>query len=142
SGEDILGAGEEMDDNPQSAEIQHRSSPPQEDKPTSSTAPHTEAFDTDSSSNKILKKISGLERAKTHIKSSMSSLQEDTSSIKSMMTEMYNSFRGQSSSAPSSSVAPTFALTNIPSNVKGENTTHTAAKEPHSHTKGETDANI
>nr|GFB53067.1 hypothetical protein [Tanacetum cinerariifolium] len=61
-------------------------------------------------------RISALERAKTHIKSSMSSLQEDTSSIKSMMTEMYNSFRGQSSSAPSSSVAPTFAFTNIPSN--------------------------
>nr|GFA50689.1 hypothetical protein [Tanacetum cinerariifolium] len=46
--------------------------------------------------------ISGLERAQTHIESSMSYLKEDTSSIKSMMTEMYNAFRGQSSSAPSS----------------------------------------
>nr|GFA65451.1 hypothetical protein [Tanacetum cinerariifolium] len=271
SEEDILGAGEEMDDNPQSAETQHRSYPPYKDKPTSSTAPHTEASDPDSSSDKILKKyddtlpltkrqlvkylrkvsrvlferihcsindlymsslkksrttindlykglevitqllkditnfvkddpatnkkieeafktlanistqtieilslvrsfdfstlqstvkniqdyafkqeeasaawmksftnmawnlgsiISGLERAQTHIKSSMSSLQEDTSSIKSIMTEMYNALRGQSSSAPSSSVTPTFALTDIPANVKPE--------EP----KQSTDANI
>nr|GEV19547.1 retrovirus-related Pol polyprotein from transposon TNT 1-94 [Tanacetum cinerariifolium] len=161
------------------------SSPPQEDKPTSSTAPHTKASETDSSSDKILRKyddtlslteqqlvkylrkvshidqtdklveasmsslekssttindlykglevvtqllkditnsstvkiiqdhafkqeeasaawmksstnmacnlgsrILGLERAQTHIKSSISSLQEDTSSIKSMMTEI------------------------------------------------------
>nr|GEZ61769.1 hypothetical protein [Tanacetum cinerariifolium] len=33
-----------------------RSSPPHEDKPTPSTAPHTEASDTDSSNDKILKK--------------------------------------------------------------------------------------
>nr|GEX51832.1 hypothetical protein [Tanacetum cinerariifolium] len=56
SKEDILGAGEEMDDNPLSNETQHQSSPPKEDKPTSSTAPHTEASDTDSSSDTILKK--------------------------------------------------------------------------------------
>nr|GEU39223.1 hypothetical protein [Tanacetum cinerariifolium] len=37
-------------------------------------------------------RISGLERAQTHIKSSMFSLQEDTISNKSMMTEMYNAF--------------------------------------------------
>nr|GEW62326.1 hypothetical protein [Tanacetum cinerariifolium] len=53
----------------------------------------------------------GLKRAQNHIKSSTSSLQEDTSSIKSMMTEMYNAFGGQSSSAHSSSVTLTFALT-------------------------------
>nr|GFA96266.1 hypothetical protein [Tanacetum cinerariifolium] len=64
--------------------------------------------------------ISGLERAQTHIKSSMSSLQEDTSSIKSIMTEMYNALRGQSYSAPSSSVAPTFALTDIPANAEDQ----------------------
>nr|GEU89704.1 putative ribonuclease H-like domain-containing protein [Tanacetum cinerariifolium] len=39
SKEDILGAGEEMDDNPQSIETQDKSSPPQEDKHTSSIAP-------------------------------------------------------------------------------------------------------
>nr|GFA36274.1 hypothetical protein [Tanacetum cinerariifolium] len=55
--EDILGAGEEMDDNPQSAETQHQSSPPLKNKQTSSTAPHTETSDTDSSSDKILKKV-------------------------------------------------------------------------------------
>nr|GEW12820.1 hypothetical protein [Tanacetum cinerariifolium] len=193
SKEDILGVGEEMDDNPQSDEIQHQSSPP-----------HIEASDTDSSSDKILKKITkdqwekheeevvhyvnlkasiddyyneniahrdqtdklveasmsslkksntiitdlynglilGLERAQTHIKSSISSLQVDTSSIKSMMTVMYNAFRGQSSSAPSSSVTLTFSLTDTPTNVEGENATHSATEEPHSHTERETDANI
>nr|GFB22631.1 hypothetical protein [Tanacetum cinerariifolium] len=56
SKEDILGASKEIDDNPQSAETQHQSSPPQEDKPTS----YTKAFDTDSSSDKILKKVEKL----------------------------------------------------------------------------------
>nr|GEU53786.1 hypothetical protein [Tanacetum cinerariifolium] len=229
SEEDILGAGEEMDDNPQSDEIQHQSSPP-----------HTKASDIDSSSDKILKKYddtfpltkqqlvkylrkvsssiddyyneniahrdqtnklveasmsslkksntiitdlykglevitlllkditnsvkddhatnkkieeasetlvkistqTSLERAQTHIKSSMSSLQVDTSSIKDMMTEMHNAFRGQSSLAPSSSVTLTFSLTDTPTNVEGENATYTSTKEPPSHTEGETDANI
>nr|GFB89086.1 retrovirus-related Pol polyprotein from transposon TNT 1-94 [Tanacetum cinerariifolium] len=67
---------------------------------------------------------------------------EDTSSVKSMMAEMYNAFRSQSSSAPSSSVTLTFALTETSTNVEGENATHTATKEPSSHTEGETDANI
>nr|GEZ69822.1 hypothetical protein [Tanacetum cinerariifolium] len=56
SEEDILGVGEEMDENTQFDETQHQSSPPQEHKPTSSTAPYTEASDTNSSSDKILKK--------------------------------------------------------------------------------------
>nr|GFA14817.1 hypothetical protein [Tanacetum cinerariifolium] len=62
SEEDILGAGEEMNDNPQSDETQHQSSPPQEDKPTLSTTSQTEASDTDSLSDKILKNstINGL----------------------------------------------------------------------------------
>ncbi|GJR00647.1 hypothetical protein Tco_0523631 [Tanacetum coccineum] len=71
----------------------------------------------------------------------MSSLKEDTLFINSMMTEMYEVFKGQSSSAPSDSVTPTLALTHIPANVKGENATKTATKDPPSHTKGETDAN-
>nr|GEW67811.1 hypothetical protein [Tanacetum cinerariifolium] len=49
----------------------------------------------------------------------MSSLQDDTTSIKSMMTEMHNAFRGQSSSAPSSSVTSTFAITDTLANIKG-----------------------
>ncbi|GKB23230.1 hypothetical protein Tco_0862631 [Tanacetum coccineum] len=86
-------------------------------------------------------RISGLERAQNHINSSMSSLKEDTHSIKSMMTEMYEVFKGQSSSAPLDSVTPTLALTHIPTNVEGENATNTATEDPPSHTEGETNAN-
>nr|GEV05304.1 retrovirus-related Pol polyprotein from transposon TNT 1-94 [Tanacetum cinerariifolium] len=59
SKEDILGAGEEMDEKPQAANIAktHLRSPlPQADKPQSSHAPSTEASDTDSSCDDILKK--------------------------------------------------------------------------------------
>ncbi|GJU27675.1 hypothetical protein Tco_1166296 [Tanacetum coccineum] len=59
SDEDILGAGEEMDEEPQVARIaetHHQSPPPQADKPQSSHAPSTEASDTDSSCDDILKK--------------------------------------------------------------------------------------
>ncbi|GKC04609.1 hypothetical protein Tco_0996219, partial [Tanacetum coccineum] len=82
-------------------------------------------------------RISGLERAQKHIQSSMSSLKEDSLSIKTMMTEMYEVFKGQSSG----SVTPPLALTHIPANVEGKNATKTATKDPPSHTKGETDAN-
>ncbi|GKG08337.1 hypothetical protein Tco_0334169, partial [Tanacetum coccineum] len=64
----------------------------------------------------------------------MSSLKEDTHSIKTMMTEMYEVFKGQSLG----SVTPTLALTHILANVEGENATNTATKEPPSHTEGET----
>nr|GEW77559.1 hypothetical protein [Tanacetum cinerariifolium] len=50
--------------------------------------------------------------------------------------------KAQSSLAPSSSVTLTFSITDTPTNVEGENATHTATKEPPSHTEGETDANI
>ncbi|GKF76135.1 hypothetical protein Tco_0225579, partial [Tanacetum coccineum] len=73
--------------------------------------------------------------------SSMSSLKEDTHSIKSMITKMFEAFRGQPSSAPSGNVTPTLALTHIPANVEGENATHTTTEDPPSHIKGETDAN-
>ncbi|GKE34338.1 hypothetical protein Tco_1453660 [Tanacetum coccineum] len=79
-------------------------------------------------------RLSGLERAQTHIQSSMSSLKEDTYSIKTMMTKMYEVFKGQSSG----SVTLTLALTYIPANVKGENETNTTTEEPHTHTEGET----
>ncbi|GJR75383.1 putative reverse transcriptase domain-containing protein [Tanacetum coccineum] len=88
----------------------------------------------------INKKIS-LERAQNHIQSSMSSLKANTLSIKSMMTKMYQVFKGQSSSAPSGSVTPTLAFTHILANVEGENKPNTATEDPSSHTKGETDAN-
>ncbi|GKB21947.1 hypothetical protein Tco_0855870, partial [Tanacetum coccineum] len=59
SEEDILGAGEEMDEDPQTASIaetHHQSPPRQADKPQSSHAPSTEASDIDSSCDDILKK--------------------------------------------------------------------------------------
>nr|GFB03208.1 hypothetical protein [Tanacetum cinerariifolium] len=49
----------------------------------------------------LVSRISGLKRAQNHIQSCMSSLKEDTHFIKSMMTEMYEVFKGQSSLAPS-----------------------------------------
>ncbi|GJW81901.1 hypothetical protein Tco_0145876 [Tanacetum coccineum] len=63
----------------------------------------------------------------------MSSLTEDTHSIKNMMTEMYEVFKGQSSG----SVTPTLALTHILANAEGDNITNTATEDPPSHTKGE-----
>ncbi|GKC47048.1 hypothetical protein Tco_1064770 [Tanacetum coccineum] len=56
------------------------------------------------------------------------------------MTEMYKVFRGQFSSALSSNVIPTLALTHISANVERENATNTAIEDPSSHTEGETDA--
>ncbi|GKF35217.1 hypothetical protein Tco_0108417, partial [Tanacetum coccineum] len=72
------------------------------------------------------------------LKREVSSLRQDTSEIKSIMTEIYQAFKGQPSSAPSGSVTPTLALTYIPANVKGENATNTATEEPPSYTEGET----
>ncbi|GJZ40231.1 hypothetical protein Tco_0586794 [Tanacetum coccineum] len=63
SEEDILGAGEEMDEEPQAASIaetHHQSPPPQADKPQSSHAPSTEASDTDSLCNDILMKYDNI----------------------------------------------------------------------------------
>ncbi|GJT09529.1 hypothetical protein Tco_0856571 [Tanacetum coccineum] len=65
----------------------------------------------------------------------MSSLKEDTHFIKTMMTKMYEVFKGQSSG----SVTPTLSLTHIPANIERENATNTATEEPPSHTKGETE---
>ncbi|GKF17202.1 hypothetical protein Tco_0062120, partial [Tanacetum coccineum] len=58
SEEDILGAGEEIYEEPQAVGIAetHHQTPPQADKPQSSHAPSTEASDTDSYSDDILRK--------------------------------------------------------------------------------------
>ncbi|GJZ06860.1 hypothetical protein Tco_0540653 [Tanacetum coccineum] len=79
-------------------------------------------------------RLSDLERAQNHIQPSMSYLKEDTHSIKNMITEMCEVFKGHSSG----NVTPTLALTHIPANVEGENTTNTATKDPPSYTEGET----
>ncbi|GKC36455.1 retrovirus-related pol polyprotein from transposon TNT 1-94 [Tanacetum coccineum] len=83
-------------------------------------------------------RMTAIEISQTALKSKVSSHRQDTSEIKSMMTKIYQAFKGQSSSTPSSSVTPTLALTNIPANVEGENATNTATEEPSSHTEGET----
>nr|GEV93435.1 retrovirus-related Pol polyprotein from transposon TNT 1-94 [Tanacetum cinerariifolium] len=77
--------------------------------------------------------------SQTALKHKVSSLSQDTLEIKSIMLEIYQAFKGQPSLAPSGSVTPTLALTYIPANVKGENTTNTATEEPPSHTEGETE---
>nr|GEZ25839.1 copia protein [Tanacetum cinerariifolium] len=67
----------------------------------------------------------------------------DFSTLQSTMKNIQDhAFKGQSSLAPSSSVTPTFALTDTPTNVEGENSTHITTKEPPSHIEGETNANI
>ncbi|GKB68699.1 hypothetical protein Tco_0930111 [Tanacetum coccineum] len=83
--------------------------------------------------------MSGVELSQTALKREISSLRKDTSEIKSMMTEMYAAFQGHPSSAPSGSVTPTLALTDIQANVEGENANTTATEEPPSHTEGETE---
>nr|GFB02072.1 hypothetical protein [Tanacetum cinerariifolium] len=84
-------------------------------------------------------RISGVELSQTALKREISSLRQDTSKIKSMMTKMYATFQGRPSSAPSGRVTPTLALADIQKNIKGENATTTATEEPPSHAKGETE---
>ncbi|GJT01787.1 hypothetical protein Tco_0822956 [Tanacetum coccineum] len=60
SEEAILGAGDEVDEDSQPAAVQHQSSPPQADKPQSSTTSYTEASNSDSSSDDLLKKYDNI----------------------------------------------------------------------------------
>ncbi|GJX89708.1 hypothetical protein Tco_0341722 [Tanacetum coccineum] len=69
-------------------------------------------------------RLFGLERAQTHLQTTTFSLKKDTLDIKSMMTEMYQAFKGQAST-PSSSVPTTLAITYLLATVGGENDTHT-----------------
>ncbi|GKB82076.1 hypothetical protein Tco_0948971 [Tanacetum coccineum] len=82
--------------------------------------------------------MTAIEISQTALKSEVSSLRQDTSKIKSMMTEIYQAFKNQPSLAPASSVTPTLSLTNIPANVEGENATNTATEEPPPHIERET----
>ncbi|GJZ12728.1 retrovirus-related pol polyprotein from transposon TNT 1-94 [Tanacetum coccineum] len=72
-------------------------------------------------------------------KASTAWMKKDTSEMKPMMTELYAAFQGHPSSAPSGSVTPTLALTDIQLNVEGENANTTATEKPPSHTEGETE---
>ncbi|GJY29695.1 hypothetical protein Tco_0405462 [Tanacetum coccineum] len=64
-------------------------------------------------------------------------LNEATETFARISSNITEAFKGKPSSTPSGSVTPTLALTHIPTNVEGENATHTATEEPSSHTEGE-----
>nr|GEW51752.1 hypothetical protein [Tanacetum cinerariifolium] len=81
------------------------------------------------------------ERAQNHSQSIILALKVDTLSIKSMMTEMYQVFKGQSFLSPLHSVIFTLALTYILTNVEGENEPNTATEDISSLTGEEPDAN-
>ncbi|GJY87767.1 hypothetical protein Tco_0502395 [Tanacetum coccineum] len=65
-------------------------------------------------------RMTNIELIQAAIQSDVSSLKQDTSEIKSMMTEIFNAFKGHSSSAPSSSVPTTIlAIAGGPTTVGG-----------------------
>nr|GEZ04404.1 hypothetical protein [Tanacetum cinerariifolium] len=76
-------------------------------------------------------------KKKADIKSDISSIRQDTLEIKSMMTEIYQAFKGQST--PSSSVPQPAVVSPVGKQMLGENVIHVATKEPPSHTEGETE---
>nr|GEX05380.1 hypothetical protein [Tanacetum cinerariifolium] len=86
-------------------------------------------------------RLSSHEQAQNHNQSNILALKANTLFIKSMMTEMYQVFKGQSSLAPLDSVTLTLALTHIPTNVERENEPNTTTKDLSSLTEGEPDAN-
>ncbi|GKB25915.1 hypothetical protein Tco_0865316 [Tanacetum coccineum] len=65
-------------------------------------------------------RMTAVESSQAEIKSKISSLRQDTSDIKSMMTEIYQAFKGQSSTPSSSVSQTTLAITEGPTNVEGE----------------------
>ncbi|GKA03191.1 hypothetical protein Tco_0675972 [Tanacetum coccineum] len=84
-------------------------------------------------------RMSGVELSQAALKREISSLRKDNFKIKFIMTEMYATFHGQPSSAPSGGVTLTLALTDIQANVEGENANTTTTEEPPSHTEGKTE---
>ncbi|GKD86070.1 hypothetical protein Tco_1357224, partial [Tanacetum coccineum] len=59
------------------------------------------------------------ESSQAEIRSELSSLKQDTSDVKSMMIEIYQAFRGQSSTPSSSVPQTTLAITGGPTTVGG-----------------------
>nr|GEV22242.1 hypothetical protein [Tanacetum cinerariifolium] len=151
--EEVITTGEEMDEDIQAAE-EVRTPSPKQDQPK---LYHSAVKDLQTLALKQEEKLAAwtksstnmawnfgsrmtiIEICQTALKSEVFSLRQDTSEIKSMMKEIYQAFKGQPSLAPSGSVTPTRALTNILANVEGENTTYTASEEPYSHTEEETE---
>ena len=85
-------------------------------------------------------KMTALENSQAALDSKVSIIHQDTAEIKSMVTEMFQVFKGTSTS---SSVTPTLAITAAPAIVEGENVPETPitdeqedAGQP-SHTEGE-----
>ena len=66
-------------------------------------------------------RLTAMENAQASLKAKVSSIQKDTSDIKSMMTEIYQAFKGSSTSA---SVAPTLAITAAHATVGGGGECH------------------
>ena len=80
-----------------------------------------------------------MESAQASLNAKVSTIRRDTSEIKTIMAEIFQAFKGSSTSA---SVTPTLALTQAPATVEGENVTdapHTEAQHEAgpSHTEGE-----
>ncbi|GKF82001.1 hypothetical protein Tco_0243657, partial [Tanacetum coccineum] len=64
-------------------------------------------------------RMTAFESSQAKIRSELSSLKQDTSDVKSMMTEIYQAFRGQSSTPSSSVPQTTLAITGGPATVRG-----------------------
>ncbi|GKB11988.1 RNA-directed DNA polymerase, eukaryota [Tanacetum coccineum] len=84
-------------------------------------------------------RMTSIESTQAALQSDISSLKQDTLNFKSMMTEIFNAFKGQSSSTPSRSVPTTTLAILKVQQLLEENITHTATKEPPSHTEGDND---
>lgn len=84
-------------------------------------------------------RMTALETVQATLDSKVTHIQQDTQEIKSMMMEIFQAFKGSSTS---SSVQPTLAITDAHANVEGENATEAPntdeqeAGQP-SHTEGE-----
>nr|GEW17112.1 hypothetical protein [Tanacetum cinerariifolium] len=80
--------------------------------------------------------MTAIELSQVTIKSEVSSLRQYTSDIKSIMTRIYQSFKGQFS-AQSRSVSHTTLAITKGQQMLGENVTHADTEEPLSYTEGE-----
>nr|GEX29204.1 uncharacterized mitochondrial protein AtMg00810-like [Tanacetum cinerariifolium] len=79
-----------------------------------------------------------VESSQAKIRSKLFYLKQDTSDIKSMMTKIYQSFKGQSSTLSSSVPQTTLVITEGPITIWGENVTLVVTEKPLSHTEMET----
>ncbi|GKC08835.1 hypothetical protein Tco_1000445, partial [Tanacetum coccineum] len=65
-------------------------------------------------------RMTAVESSQADIRSDISSFKQDTSEIKSMMTEIYQAFKGRASTPSSSIPQITLAITEQPTDVGGE----------------------